>query len=436
MPVGGGEQSAAVLAVEEPFVDIVDAAPALPARRRSPVAFGLYWAHIFALFGLGASNVLLGLAVLASPFSGKLHGLGRRSVRPLLAAVALYVALLGVSIVFSFDPSRSVRNATELFSLCTLLLGLVLLRDERAVRMTLDALLLLAAFESFAGLVQLVAAGGPDLSRRIQGTMSHYMTFSGVLMIADLMLLARLVAGGGGDGWRREWRRDWRLWALLPINAALVATLTRSAWVGLAAGVFALLLVGRRRLLLWWVPVALLTLLLLPSAVLERAATIVDPSDPTNRDRISMAEAGWSMIRERPLVGQGPNMVELRYPLYRVPQAWRYTVPHLHDGFLQVAAERGVPALLALLLILGLPAARALAGYRREGGRRGPRADLWLGVLGALVAFAVAGLFEDNWGDVEVQRLVLLLLAVPYGLGAAAESDGSAGASDRDAALA
>ncbi|HXT22243.1 MAG TPA: hypothetical protein VN923_15930, partial [Thermoanaerobaculia bacterium] len=260
MPAGGGEPSAAVLAVEdeEPLVDVVDLdpAPALPARRPPRLAFGLYWAHIFALFGLGASNVLLGLAVLASPFSGKLRGLGRCAVRPLLAAVALYVALLGVSIVLSFDPSRSVRNVTELFSLCTLLLGLVLLRDERAVRTALDALLLLATFESLAGLVQLVAAGGPDLSRRIQGTMSHYMTFSGVLMIADLLLLARLVAGGGGDGWRRDWRRDWRLWALLPINAALVATLTRSAWVGLAAGVFALLLIGRRRLLLWWVPVA------------------------------------------------------------------------------------------------------------------------------------------------------------------------------------
>jgi O-antigen ligase len=99
-----------------------------------------------------------------------------------------------------------------------------------------------------------------------------------------------------------------------------------------------------------------------------------------------------------------------------MPHAWRQSVPHLHDAFLEVAAERGLPALVALLLLLGLPAARALAAYRREGGRSGPRADLWLGVVGALVAFAVAALFEDNWGDVEVQRLVLVLLAIPYGL--------------------
>ena len=414
MPAGGGEQSAAALAVEEPFVDVVDVdpAPALPARRRPAVAFGLYWAHLFALFGLGASNVLLGLTVLATPFSGQLRGLGRRAVRPLLGAVALYVALLAVSVVTSFDPARSAGGLTEIFALCTLLLGLVLLRDERTVRAVLDAVVLLATFEALVGLVQLVAAGGPDLDHRIRGTLSHYMTFSGVLMIADLVLLARLLAGGHAAGWRT----DWRLWAILPISAALIATLTRSAWVGLAAGIVALLLLGRRRLLLWWVPVALLALLLLPSSVMERAATIVDPNDLTNADRISMAQAGWAMIRERPLVGQGPDMVEVRYPLYRLPHAWRQNVPHLHDAFLEVAAERGVPALLALLLLLGLPTARALAAYRREGGRSGPRADLWLAVLGGLVAFAVAGLFEDNWGDVEVQRLVLVLLAIPYAL--------------------
>ena len=32
----------------------------------------------------------------------------------------------------------------------------------------------------------------------------------------------------------------------------------------------------------------------------------------------------------------------------------------------------------------------------------------------ALIAFSIAGLFENNWGDTEVQRLVLFLLAVPF----------------------
>ena len=407
-----GETPAAVVLAEDRSaavaapVAVPAAVPRWPAIAALP--YSLYWAHVVALFGLAASNVLLGLAVLTAPLSGGWRGLGRRACRPLLLVVALYVALHALSVVTSFDPPRSARSLSELFALCTLLAGLALVRDERAVRGMVDAVVLLATGEAVFGLVQLVAAGGPDLAHRIQGTFSHYMTFSGILMIADLVLLARLVARGRDSGWRA--------WALVPINAALVATLTRSAWVGLAVGLAVLLLLGRRRLLLWWVPAALLLLLLLPPAVLDRAASIVDPGDPTNSDRLCMARAGAAMIRERPLVGQGPDMVEVRYPLYRIPEATRKWVPHLHDAFLEVAAERGLPALVALLLLLGVPAGRALVDYRREGGRSGPRADLWLAVLGGLVGFAVAGLFEDNWGDVEVQRLVLVLLAVPYGL--------------------
>ncbi|HEV8630276.1 MAG TPA: O-antigen ligase family protein [Thermoanaerobaculia bacterium] len=404
----GGEQTATVLAVEEP-VTPADAAAPVAAGRRSPLALVFYWAHAAGLFSIALSNVLLGVSTLAVPWARPLEGLRRRAVRPLLLALAAYVALLGLSALHSFDPRRSARALSEVFALCTLLLGLALVKREHVVRRLRDAVLLLVTAESLVGLVQLVVAGGPDLARRPHGTLSHYMTFSGMLLIGDLLLLAELASRGR--------RMGWRALALLPINAALLGTLTRSAWVGLAAGFVALVLLSRRRVLLWWVPVMLLLLLVMPPAVLERAVSIVDPADPTNSDRLCMAQAGFEMIRERPLLGQGPDMVKARYPLYRLPAATRYTVPHLHDAFLEVAAERGLPALAALLLLLGLPLARALAGYQREGARHGPRAELWLGVVVALVGFSVAGLFENNWGDIEVQRLVLLLAALPYGLG-------------------
>jgi O-antigen ligase len=53
------------------------------------------------------------------------------------------------------------------------------------------------------------------------------------------------------------------------------------------------------------------------------------------------------MVAERPLFGIGPDLVEARYPIYRHPTAPRYTVPHLHNDLLQLAAERGLPALAA-----------------------------------------------------------------------------------------
>jgi O-antigen ligase len=127
-----------------------------------------------------------------------------------------------------------------------------------------------------------------------------------------------------------------------------------------------------------------------------------------------MLEAGMTMVAERPLFGLGPEMVERRYPIYRAPTAPRFEIPHLHNSFLQLAAERGVPALLAYLAMTWASLRAMYRAYRREGGSRGARADLYLGGMLALLAFNIAGLFENNWGDTEVQRAALFLLVMPF----------------------
>ena len=53
-------------------------------------------------------------------------------------------------------------------------------------------------------------------------------------------------------------------------------------------------------------------------------------------------------------------------------------------------------------------------GLKRELRAGNGRAELWLGAFAALVAFSLAGLFEDNWRDTEVQRVALFVIAIPY----------------------
>ena len=114
------------------------------------------------------------------------------------------------------------------------------------------------------------------------------------------------------------------------------------------------------------------------------------------------------------MLGIGPDQVKLRYPLYRHPTAPRFRVPHLHNSFLQIAAERGLLSLVAYLVLLAVPVLASWRGLRRaEREGKGP-ADLYLGVMAAVVGFAVAGLFEHNWGDVEVQRVLLAIFAMPF----------------------
>lgn len=330
----------------------------------------------------------------------------------------------------SYDPKTSLQGIGELFNLAVLPLALALVRGERAVRRLVDLLIGVGAVLACAGLAQYLMGYG-DLNRRIRGPFSHYMTFSGFLLLCDLLLLAALVFGArrtapsdepGGRFYSFLAGTPWRLFALVAINAGLLGSYTRNAWLALAVAATVLVVVRAPKLLFAYVPAAVLFVLLAPTPILSRALSIADLRDSSNYDRLCMLAAGGRMVAERPLFGIGPEMVERRYVLYREPTAPRYQVPHLHDNLIQIAAERGLPALAAYLALMGAAALCALRGLRREGGWRGPRADLWLGVILALLAFNVAGLFEHNWGDTEVQRPVLFLLALPFCLGRRDES--------------
>jgi O-antigen ligase len=383
-----------------------------PARR---IGHFLYASHLLTLWSLGVSNVLLGLGLLAAPWTARRPAALPRAARWLLAGLAAYVVLLAAAILASYEPRTSARATSEAFNLASLLLALALVRGEEEARRLVDGAVGVASVVAGAGLFQLLLGMG-DLQHRIRGPLSHYMTFSGVLLVADLLLAARLATRGG-------WRSPWRWLALGLLNVALLASLTRSAWLALAVALLVLLLVRAPRLLLAVPAAALLFVVVAPVPLLARLGSIADLSDESNYDRLCMAQAGLKMIAERPLFGIGPDLVKERYPIYRHPSAPRYTIPHLHNSLLQLAAERGLPALAAYGLMMGAAAAAALSRLRAEGGLAGPRADLYLGALLALLAFNVAGLFENNWGDTEVQRLALFVLALPFVAAPAAAGD-------------
>ncbi|MEM7051748.1 MAG: O-antigen ligase family protein [Acidobacteriota bacterium] len=379
------------------------------AEARRPWAFWLYAGHLLSLPALAASNILGGLALLASPRYWRRAG-GTPARRRLLCLLALYSLLLVAAVAFSYEPGQSLTALSELFTLTTLVLGLALIADIPLARRLVDALILLGLIVALLGLAQLTIGFG-DLEQRIRGPFSHWMTFSHFLLVCDLLLLGRLAAGTPP---RKRWLRWGRWVALAILNIALLVSLTRSAWLGLAVAVTLLVVLKRPRWLLAYVPAAVLIVLLLPVPVLHRVASIGDLTDPSNYDRLCMAEAGLRMIAQRPLFGLGPEQVEERYAIYRSPSAPRYWVPHLHNSFLQLAAERGLPALAVYLALMVTALAAAWRGFRSRGGFATGDGDLHLATLLALVAFNVAGLFENNWADTEVQRLVLFVLALPF----------------------
>jgi len=282
-----------------------------------------------------------------------------------------------------------------------------LVDDADDAHLLVDALRLTTLYLVARGLVDWFVLGHDHVDSRLAGGLSIYMTYAGLLMVLALVLAARALTA-----WRPA--RDRLLDGALAMAATLLVglTFTRNAYLGLAAGVLVLALTARPRLALLLVPVAALLVLLLPAGVRERAASTFDRTDAAARDRLSMWAAGAEMIAERPFFGVGPGRIKEIYPVYRRPGFVEPTVGHLHDNLVNVAAETGVPSALAYLALV----VAAFAGSWRfalDRSRPALRA-LARGALAANAALFVAGVFEYNFGDVEILRVMLVVLALPF----------------------
>ena len=102
-------------------------------------------------------------------------------------------------------------------------------------------------------------------------------------------------------------------------------------------------------------------------------------------------------------------MVQPLYAAYRDPDAVKPVNPHLHNVPVQIAAERGLPALAVWLwFIVGLVV--ALAKQLRDTRVR----FLAAAGLAAVVSMLAAGMFEYNFGDSEFLMLFLILVTLPF----------------------
>jgi O-antigen ligase len=253
------------------------------------------------------------------------------------------------------------------------------------------------------------------VGHRITGFMGHWMTFSGELMIVLMLLAALLMFSGEG-------RRRWRL--LVPcaivIALGLVLALTRGPWIGAAAGTVYLMWCWNRKSLLALPVLLAVGFFVAPSTVQERVASISRPRSyqDSNQHRIVLWRTGWAMVKAHPWFGLGPEQIDRQFDRY-VPADIPRPLPwgwyrHMHNIYLQYAAERGLPVLLVFLWLAG----KVLWDFRRSAraqspGLSGAKAVLH-GCIAALVAVLVAGIFEHNLGDSEMLQMFLSVIAIGY----------------------
>ncbi len=379
---------------------------------------------------IAAFEILLGAALLATLLTKESRAAWRWP--PILLPLSIWFALTLVSAAFSGDARAAFPQFKKFYVYLMLFLVYALFRTIAQVRVLVIAWTAGATLSALWSFVQLAhkyrAAEAAHesfyyayIDSRITGFMGHWMTFSGHMMIT-LMLLGALFFFAPDDRRSRLGTMS-MITAAAIIAAALMAAFTRSMWLGTVVGGVYLIWMWRRWMVLA-IPVGIaLVLLVNPFAVRERALSVFQPHGDTdsNEHRVVTRKIGWEMIKAHPWLGLGPEEVGKQYKNY-IPSDVKLPLPtgyygHLHNIYIHYAAERGVPAMLALMWMLGqalfefIRGLRALpAGWRK----RSPRGWVLHGVIAAMIAVLVSGWYELNLGDSEVLGMVLAVIACGY----------------------
>src|SRR4030095_8734694 len=127
---------------------------------------------------------------------------------------------------FSIDPRASLIDSKQLVLFLIVPVAYRFAIGDRGRRLVTVVLSCAAASAAF-GIVQYGILHYDQLGQRPQGTLGHYMTYSGLLMLVIAIALARVLFGHG--------ERTWSALVIPALAVAVALTFSRNAMVGVCA---------------------------------------------------------------------------------------------------------------------------------------------------------------------------------------------------------
>ncbi len=300
---------------------------------------------------------------------------GRKRLPPWTRTDSLAVAFVCISLLSLFNTEEYLLVAFEAFRYLKYFLVYMMLRtyldSPKAFWAVLAAQIGVLAIQGLVSYMQYflyfqlpIPVGsvsgadaemvGNEMILRVTGVLGHCNTFSAYLGAACAFCLIILFAR------IRLWLRLATLPFLVAGLVALVLTFSRNGWMVFAANALGISIwaLRTRRLKLW--SVALLVLVCVAFVGVLQASGVLDTmftrlfrtEGKEFESRMDLALVAWEMISSHPLLGIGLNTFEesmIRFDPNHITHIIRQPV---HNGFLLVAAETGLPALALLLTLL------------------------------------------------------------------------------------
>jgi O-antigen ligase len=241
---------------------------------------------------------------------------------------------------------------------------------------------------------------------RIIGTMSVPATFSGLIMIAGLAALGRLLF--------HKPKEYWVIGCTGAIILCLLLSVTRQAWLGFFIGtVFMVSFWNKKYFLL--LPILLVGVLLFASDnITERIHSFTNLKDSSLQARVFLWKGGWEIFKDHPVTGCGYKCVDSIYSQYPDPSGWIAHYRGLHSNIFQLLTDTGIVGLggwICIWITYFVEIFRLLRNIATEASQNNST-EILMGASAAVLAFLVGGAFESNFYDSEMTMLVYFLMGL------------------------
>jgi hypothetical protein len=255
-----------------------------------------------------------------------------------------------------------------------------------------------------------IVGNNPTHRFRASGWTRHYETYSEILQILAQLALGLGLANFKNHGLNLRSKLAATAFVLLALGLTLTAM--RTVLVALAIGVCVISVraLGRRARAL---SLAGICLLLAAGALVvyqTRAQRALSLQDPSSSLRLEVAKVGLSRVMLHPVFGHGMDAMHVHWTEWGFPGT---DMLHLHSTPLQLAFDRGLPALFFWLWIIWVYWRTASRGEKllRDSSETN-RYGVLLGATGAVAGFFASSLVNYNFGDGEVALVFWWLMGI------------------------
>jgi hypothetical protein len=265
--------------------------------------------------------------------------------------------------------------------------------------------------------IEKLGIGEWKLSRRWRsaGFYGHYTTFAEVLQLIISLTFGMFISIFSEKLFQNK-KLQIILFGCLGLMAlALLMTVTRASQLAFIISAFSILVInGNRKLLFIFaafaIPIALIGLFYLQQT---RKVGFFDTKDNSISWRQTVYREGFDLATNSPrhlAVGVGMDSIKRFATEWHLFDNGKLPMGHFHSTPLQLAVERGLPALMLWLLVLWVYFKSLYLAIRSP--RSAIEKGILLGCFGGLVGFFISGIVHYNLGDGEVAMVFFLLMGI------------------------